>query len=194
MDDIVKAALAKWPNVPHCHGWLGLDARGGWYMRDDRCQRSGPFAVEPGEAATASKGSLLRHDKLIEFIHRNCAADDAGQWFFQNGPQRVYLELEATPFIWRLQHDGRVLAHTGQDAGPVQRCLLDEQGRLYLVTPLGVGLVHSADMLLAADAVERGDWTPEGVQADSLPGAWGFVRSPQRRAGHLPWQPDAARP
>ena len=32
MDDIVKQALAKWPNVPHCYGWLGLDARGNWYM------------------------------------------------------------------------------------------------------------------------------------------------------------------
>ena len=40
MDDIVKAALVKWPNVPHCHGWLGLDARGQWFMRDDRCQRA----------------------------------------------------------------------------------------------------------------------------------------------------------
>ena len=68
MDDIVKAALAKWPNVPHCHGWLGLDARGQWYMRDDRVQAAGPFP--------RSKGSLLRHDKLIDFIHRNCAADD----------------------------------------------------------------------------------------------------------------------
>ncbi len=28
MDDIVKAAIAKWPNVPNCFGWLGLDARG----------------------------------------------------------------------------------------------------------------------------------------------------------------------
>ena len=27
MDEIVKAALKKWPNVPHCHGWLALDAR-----------------------------------------------------------------------------------------------------------------------------------------------------------------------
>ena len=35
-DDIVKAALKKWPNVPHCYGWLALDARGDWYMRDDR--------------------------------------------------------------------------------------------------------------------------------------------------------------
>jgi hypothetical protein len=30
MDDIVKQAMAKWPNVPACHGWLGLDARGHW--------------------------------------------------------------------------------------------------------------------------------------------------------------------
>jgi hypothetical protein len=28
MDDIVKAALLKWPNVPHCTGWLALDGRG----------------------------------------------------------------------------------------------------------------------------------------------------------------------
>ncbi len=188
MDDIVKAALAKWPNVPHCHGWLGLDARGQWFMRDDRCQRTGPFAAEPGEAVTCCKGSLLRHDKLIEFIHRNCAADGDGQWYFQNGPQRVYLELEATPFVWRLQPDGRVLAHTGQAAGEVRRCLLDDEGRLYLVTPLGIGIVHSADMALAADAVERGEWTPEPVQAEALPATWGFVRSPQRRTGQRPWQ------
>ncbi|MBC7705360.1 MAG: DUF2946 family protein, partial [Rhodoferax sp.] len=44
MDDIVKQALVKWPNVPHCYGWLGLDARGNWYMRDDRTQALGTFA------------------------------------------------------------------------------------------------------------------------------------------------------
>ena len=27
MDDIVKQAMAKWPNVPHCYGWLALAAR-----------------------------------------------------------------------------------------------------------------------------------------------------------------------
>ena len=36
MDDMVLAALKKWPNVPACRGWLGLDARGQWWMRDDR--------------------------------------------------------------------------------------------------------------------------------------------------------------
>jgi len=35
MDEIVKQALAKWPNVPHCTGWLLLDRRGQWRMRDD---------------------------------------------------------------------------------------------------------------------------------------------------------------
>ena len=77
MDDIVKQALAKWPHVPHCHGWLGLDARGNWYLRDDRTQAAGPFPME--------KGSMLRHDKLIDFIHRNYAADEAGQWFRSHG-------------------------------------------------------------------------------------------------------------
>lgn len=180
MDDLVIAAIAKWPHVPHCFGWLGLDTRGQWYMRDDRVQAAGPFVLAPGEAGTASKGSVLRHDKLIDFIHRNCASDAQGQWFFQNGPQRVYLELEATPHIWRLQPDGRVLAHSGQDAGAVQRSLVDEFGRLYLVTDRGVGLVHSADMALAGDAVERGDWTPEEVLTEALPVQFGFVRSPLR--------------
>lgn len=180
MDKLVIAAMAKWPNVPHCFGWLGLDARGQWYMRDDGVQAAGPFVLASGESGSASKGSLLRHDKLIDFIQRNCASDEQGQWFFQNGPQRVYLELEATPHIWRLQPDGRVLSHGGEDAGVVQRSLVDELGRLYLVTDLGIGLVHTADMVLAGDAVERGDWTPEAVDSPTLPAQFGFVRSPQR--------------
>ena len=58
--------------------------------------------------------------------------------------------------------------------------LVDEEGRLYLVTDLGVGLVHSADMALAADSVEAGRWTPHEVRADDLPKRFAFVRSPQR--------------
>ena len=42
--------------------------------------------------------------------------DAAGQWFFQNGPQRVYVELESAPLIWRLGPDFSVTAHTGQPA------------------------------------------------------------------------------
>ncbi|MGC4396608.1 DUF2946 family protein [Hydrogenophaga sp. T2] len=172
MDDIVKAALAKWPNVPHCHGWLGLDARGQWYMRDDRTQAAGPFPQ--------SKGSLLRHDKLVAFIHRNYLADEEGQWYFQNGPQRVYVELEATPQVWRLQPDGGVLAHTGAPA-LVRSSWVDEAGRLYLDTDIGFGLVHTADMALAADRVEAGDWSPQDVRAAELPARYGYVMSPEAK-------------
>lgn len=180
MDDIVKDAMAKWPNVPHCYGWLGLDSRGQWYMRDDRVQAAGPFAVEPGEAQAPAKGSQLRHEKLIEFIHRNYAVDEQGQWYFQNGPQRVYVELETTPWIWRLQPGGAVHGHSGVEAGEIQHTWLDEVGHLYLQTPLGLGLVHTSDMWLAAERVEAGHWLPQDVLESELPALGGYVRSPQR--------------
>jgi len=179
MDEIVRQALAKWPNVPDCYGWLGLDARGNWYMRDDKAQAAGPFARDGGGVA-AGKGSLLRHDKLIEFIQRNYAADTRGRWFFQNGPQRVYVELQATPLVWRVEAGPgfEVTAHTGQPAR-AQRCLLDETGRLYLETDLGFGLVHTSDMERAAGAVEQGLWVPQDVRSEELPARFGYVRSPQ---------------
>jgi hypothetical protein len=180
MDDIVRQAMAKWPNVPHCYGWLGLDARGQWYMRDDRTQAAGPFPQ--------SKGSLLRHDKLIEFIHRNYERDAEGQWFFQNGPQRVYVELEATPLVWRLGPGHAVTSHTGRPA-QVRRAVLDQTGRLYLDTDLGFGLVHSLDMGDAAEAIEQGAWQPREMQQDELPARFGYVTSPQARHGSIPSAP-----
>jgi hypothetical protein len=175
MDDIVRQAIAKWPNVPHCYGWLGLDARGNWYMRDDQAQAAGPFAG----GAAAGKGSLLKHDKLIDFIARNYEGDAAGQWFFQNGPQRVYVELEATPLVWRIGNapDFSVTAHTGRPAR-VQRCILDEHGRLYLETDIGFGLVHTQDMVQASEAIEQGLWVPADVATRDLPSRFGYVRSP----------------
>ncbi len=173
MDDIVRQAIAKWPNVPHCYGWLGLDARGGWYMRDDRVQALGPFQG----AGPQAKGSLLKHEKLVDFIQRNYEADAEGRWFFQNGPQRVYVELEATPLILRVNADFSVAAHTGVTVRP-QRCLVDEHGRLYLETDAGFGLVHTQDVGLAADAIEQGLWVPQDVLMADLPTQFGYVRSP----------------
>ena len=174
MDDIVKQALAKWPNVPHCYGWLGLDARGNWYLRDDKAQALGPFA----DGTPQSKGSLLMHEKLIDFIQRNYETDASGQWFFQNGPQRVYVELAATPFVWRVAGDFSVTAHTGQWAR-VQRCVVDEAGCVYLESDLGFGLVHTQDMVCAADAIEAGLWVPLQMEASELPRRFGYVISPQ---------------
>lgn len=174
MDDIVRQAMAKWPHVPHCYGWLGLDTRGQWYMRDDRAQAAGPFP--------ASKGSLLRHDKLIEFIHRNYECDAQGHWYFQNGPQRVYVELEATPLVWRIDNRLGITAHTGRPA-QVRTAWLDESGRLYLDCDAGFGLVHSLDVGVAAEAVEQGVWRPREMRAEEMPVRFGYVRSPV--AGHV---------
>jgi hypothetical protein len=172
MDDIVKAALAKWPQVPHCHGWLAQDMRGDWYMRDDRTQAAGPFP--------RVKGSRILHDKLLAFIHRNYGADEEGAWFFQNGPQRVYVELEAAPYVWRIETvEGRaqVHAHTGEPA-QVRSAWLDEHGRLFLEGDLGFGIVHSLDMEAAADAVEAGRWVPREMAFADMPGKFGYVLKP----------------
>ena len=174
MDDIVAAALAKWPNVPHCRGWLGLDARGDWYLRDDSVQAAGRFPQ--------AKGSRLEHVGLREFIERNYACDEAGAWYFQNGPQRVYVELEAAPWVWRLQRvpadsDVTLRSHSGLDA-VFESAWLDERGRLFLGTDLGLGLVHTLDMETAADAIEQGLWQVGEVSFADLPTRFRFRLSP----------------
>jgi Protein of unknown function (DUF2946) len=134
MDDIVRQAMAKWPHVPACYGWLGLDGRGRWFMRDDQAQQRGSFSSQrPG-----SQGHELQHTALLLFIGRNYSADEQGQWYFQNGPQRVYVELSHTPYVWRIEPDGTVCAHTGAST-EVQQVWLDEQGLAYLQTGLGFG-------------------------------------------------------
>ena len=173
MDDLVKAALKKWPNVPYSYGWLGLDARGDWYLRDERAQAAGDFP--------AVKGSRIEHDKLRAFIGRNYLADEAGRWFFQNGPQRVYAELEAAPWVWRLDDAGCAVAvqgHTGRPVSRVESVWIDEHGRLFLATDAGFGLVHTLDMECAARAVERGDWAPQETRFAELPARFGYRLSP----------------
>ena len=169
MDEIVKAALRKWPNVPHCYGWLALDARGEWYMRDDRIQHAGPFPQV--------KGSRIAHEKLLEFIFRNYACDERGAWFFQNGPQRVYVELEAAPWVWRVSDDFGVASHTRLPALP-KSAWLDEHGRLFLDTDLGFGLVHSMDMNPASEAVECGRWQPAELPFAQMPARFGYTLRP----------------
>ena len=174
MDDLVHQAMRKWPNVPACYGWLGLDDRGDWYMRDDAVQALGPFPQ--------AKGSKLVHTKLIEFIQRNYTHDEHGAWYFQNGPQRVFVELASAPFVWRIHDDGRV-TDGGLVVQQVQHCVVDETGRVYLSTPQGLGLVHSQDVLLAATALEEKRWPEKKMLASKLASTYGFVISPQQRHG-----------
>lgn len=174
MDELVRQAMAKWPNVPDCHGWLGLDCRGQWYMRDDQAQAIGSFQ----SGVPGAKGSVLRHDKLIEFIERNYEADAQGRWFFQNGPQRVFVELELSPWVWRLTADGLLVGQGGKTV-PAGDGWLDQHGRLYMDSAIGLGLVHSLDVPLAADFIEQGHWVVQSCCAEELPARHGFVISPQ---------------
>ncbi|UVW28375.1 DUF2946 family protein [Massilia sp. H6] len=130
MDDIVKQAMAKWPNVPHCYGWLALDARGNWRMRDDTAQRAN------------APGDKLAHTALIGFINRNYAHDDQGRWYFQNGPQRVYVNLEATPFIARTDPAQGFVLHNGQALPPVSGAFMTDAGSV---------IVQSGDILAQLD-------------------------------------------
>ena len=156
MEDWVQRSLARWPNVPALFGWLALDRRGRWLIQ----------------------GELISRPQIIETINRNYAADEQGRWYFQNGPQRVFVELEATPLIWRVNADHSLHDQLGR-AARWQSCWLDEQGRLYLQTDTGFGLVHSMDTGYAADAIEQGRWPLQDVLAADLPLRFGYVMSPQ---------------
>jgi hypothetical protein len=124
MDAEVLAALARWPAVPAVYGWLALTARGEWRLRGERI----------GNAA------------IVAFIARNYALDGAGRAYFQNGPQRVYVDLESTPWIWRSSGAGHgLLAHTGAAPRQLARAALLDDGRLALVTDLGPGTVDDRD-------------------------------------------------
>lgn len=118
MDDIVKKAMAKWPDVPHCYGWLALDARGAWRMRDERAQHLG------------LAGDKVVQPALLGFINRNYTVDERGCWYFQNGPQRVYLNLEATPYIARTDPVHGLVLHTGEAAGTPARVFFADDGAL----------------------------------------------------------------
>jgi hypothetical protein len=156
MDEIVKQALAKWPNVPHCAGWLLLDRRGAWHLRDEAAQAAG------------ESGSPIRHPALIGFICRNYACDERGQWFFQNGPQRVYVELAYTPWIVRLAaDDAGALTLTDQTGAPFEPAAVfadDEGGVLFAdaANPARVAALHDHDLDLFADA--------SALSADGLSG------------------------
>jgi hypothetical protein len=134
MDEIVRRAMSKWPNVPDCYGWLELDARGNWRMRDEQAQRDN------------LPGDKIMHTALCGFINRNYASDDAGRWYFQNGPQRVFVNLEATPFIARTDAATGLELHTGESISLINTAWLTETGKLILQVDAGVAQVDDRDL------------------------------------------------
>ncbi len=123
MDEQVLRSLIKWPNVPDCYGWLALDRRGQWRMVDEFAQQN------------KLPGQVIQHVVLNDFISRNYASDTSGRFFFQNGPQRVFITLAATPWIVRIipSDQGAQLITQCQTAISPSSALSDENGNIYIV-------------------------------------------------------------
>jgi hypothetical protein len=128
VDEIVLRGMAKWPDVPAVYGWLSLDRRGSWRI----------------------KGERVNNAMVSAFIGRNYERDAAGRWFFQNGPQRVFVTLDYTPLVYRIVGAAGALltleCHTGKPIATLHGGWVDERGAVLLQTEHGVGLVHDRDL------------------------------------------------
>jgi hypothetical protein len=150
MDEMVLRSMAKWPDVPDVYGWLTLDRRGN-------------FLIQNGKIGNRA---------LREFISRNYQADARGCWYFQNGPQRVFVSLAYTPLVLHFEGEA-LLDHCGRPFRPEQ-AFLDEEGSVLMQGDAGVGLLDDRD--LAAYA-ERAQGLP-GIARRAVPERFGFVAQP----------------
>jgi hypothetical protein len=154
MDDIVKQAMAKWPNVPSVYGWLSLDRRGKWLI----------------------KGEHISNPVVADFISRNYGSDAAGRWFFQNGPQRVFVALDYTPIIYRLGWNPdpdaliTIETHTARTVTCVDSAWIDEAGIVLIATEHGPGMIDDRDLerLLPCFTGEQSTALTEDAIADSI--------------------------
>lgn len=124
MDEAVRLALAKWPNVPSCTGWLRLSRRGEWRVPE------GP----------------VRHAGLQAFIGRNYQATPDGRWYFQNGPQQVFVDLDYTPMVVRLTAADQMETHTGMPVTTLTEAWLDEDGSLLIGNEHGIAVLDDRDL------------------------------------------------
>ena len=147
MQDWVVRAMQRWPNVPALFGWLGLDRRGRWLV----------------------KGEVITHGRIVSTINQNYSVDAHGRWYFQNGPQRGYIELEYAPLVLRTDAtNAGLVTHTGL---PVQRAMaayLDEAGSVLLQTEHGAGEIAHSDLDWVLQRLTVEDRT---VREDELVGA-----------------------
>ena len=143
MDADVIRAMTKWPNVPHVYGWLHLDRRGRWLL----------------------KGQPIRHPGLVAFINRNYLGDERGRWFFQNGPQRVFVSLDYTPLVCRLDGLNQLITHCQQPIQQVHQWWLDESGNLLLESEQGPCLLRDDQLQSISERFRNRDGTPMKTSA-----------------------------
>lgn len=140
MDEAVRLALTKWPDVPSCTGWLRLSRRGEWWVPE------GP----------------IRHAGLRAFIGRNYLATSDGRWYFQNGPQQVFVSLDYTPSILRLVAPGQLETHTGLPVMSISEAWLDEEGSLVLRSEHGAALLDDRDLPALCELMDGNLEAPDG--------------------------------
>lgn len=161
MDESVLRAQAKWPGVPDVFGWLALDRRGQWLLRN------------PTLATYEPIGNIA----LREFIARNYSSDSRGRWFFQNGPQRVFVRLAYTPFVVRTNGTGFV-DQCGREFESRTE-MLDEEGSLLLVGDNSVALLDDRDLAGFADARADAIETLPRIESATVPARFAFVQDPR---------------
>lgn len=145
MDKQVLAAMARWPDVPDVFGWLSLNTGGHW-----RLHPKGDALDLKAGADQYSEGEPITSPSINRFINRNYARDTIGRWYFQNGPQRVFVRLDVAPYIFHTT-DPKLgspvfLSHNGLRTRTVTRWCLDHKGHLYADTEHGAGLVAGRDL------------------------------------------------
>jgi hypothetical protein len=150
MDDAVARSLARWPNVPAVYGWLSLDRRGNWRI----------------------KGERIANVALRDFIGRNYEADARGCWYFQNGPQRVFVSLAYTPLVVHYEADSLV-DHCGRAFGAGE-AFADDEGSVLLVAGQRIALLDDRDLGRFA---EDGGRLPR-LARHEIPARFGFVPEP----------------
>lgn len=151
MDTLVAQGMAKWPNVPAVYGWLELDRRGQWRI----------------------KGERIAHLGLREFIARNYQADAQGRWYFQNGPQRVFVTLAYTPLVVRYEGE-RLVDQCGRQVVP-NVAYLDDEGSVLIEGGPAIALLDDRDLERYAEIGER---LPRVARAE-VERRFGFVREPR---------------
>ena len=150
MDEIVARSMAKWPDVPDVYGWLSLDRRGNWLLQREK----------------------IGNQALRDFISRNYQPDARGCWYFQNGPQRVFVQLAYTPLV--IHFEGEALYdHCGRFFEAAQ-AYLDEEGSILVAGKAGIGLLDDRDLSRYS---ERAGELP-AIASGSLPERFGYVGNP----------------
>lgn len=146
MDQSVLDAVKRWPDVPAVYGWLSLTPRGEWKLH--------PL----GDAQAGGLGQGISNTQILGFMDRNYADQPDGAWFFQNGPQRVFVRLDAAPLIVHVDSNHQTLkTHHGKTLQHVFHWYCDETGQLYAKTDCGPARIDDRDLQIVAEVLRSAE-------------------------------------